>query len=129
MDSSDWPLWKTVDAVGVRWSDRPDVGDGAVAQDDVGLPLAGVTRRERVVVHGHHRATTRDPSGHTPGTPGTLGSWSYATQCCGGGWCAGSTRPSRSQMEVVRDLVALAVRAPSAGFSQGWDFVALLNTA
>ncbi|GGL22781.1 nitroreductase family protein [Phycicoccus endophyticus] len=27
---------------------------------------------------------------------------------------------------VVRDLVALAVRAPSAGFSQGWDFVALL---
>ena len=28
--------------------------------------------------------------------------------------------------EVVRDLVALAVRAPSAGFSQGWDFVALL---
>nr|MBU9944483.1 nitroreductase family protein [Dermatophilaceae bacterium] len=31
------------------------------------------------------------------------------------------------EMEVVRDLVALAVRAPSAGFSQGWDFVALLN--
>ena len=29
--------------------------------------------------------------------------------------------------EVVRDLVALAVRAPSAGFSQGWDFVALLT--
>ena len=29
--------------------------------------------------------------------------------------------------EVVRDLVALAVRAPSAGFSQGWDFVALLD--
>lgn len=27
--------------------------------------------------------------------------------------------------EAVRDLVALAVRAPSAGFSQGWDFVAL----
>jgi nitroreductase len=26
--------------------------------------------------------------------------------------------------DVVRDLVALAVRAPSAGFSQGWDFVA-----
>ena len=31
------------------------------------------------------------------------------------------------EMEVVRDLVTLAVRAPSAGFSQGWDFVALLN--
>ena len=31
--------------------------------------------------------------------------------------------------EVVRDLVALAVRAPSAGFSQGWDFVALLDPA
>ncbi len=31
--------------------------------------------------------------------------------------------------EVVRDLVALAVRAPSAGFSQGWDFVALLEPA
>ena len=31
--------------------------------------------------------------------------------------------------EVVRDLVALAVRAPSAGFSQGWDFLALLDPA
>jgi nitroreductase len=31
--------------------------------------------------------------------------------------------------EVVRDLVALAVRAPSAGFSQGWDFVALTEPA
>ena len=30
------------------------------------------------------------------------------------------------EMEVVHDLVTLAVRAPSAGFSQGWDFVALL---
>jgi len=29
--------------------------------------------------------------------------------------------------EQVRDLVGLAVRAPSAGFSQGWDFVALLD--
>lgn len=27
--------------------------------------------------------------------------------------------------EVVRDLIALGVRAPSAGFSQGWDFVVL----
>ena len=31
--------------------------------------------------------------------------------------------------EVVRDLVGLAVRAPSAGFSQGWDFLALLDAA
>ncbi len=31
--------------------------------------------------------------------------------------------------EVVRDLVGLAVRAPSAGYSQGWDFVALLEAA
>ena len=30
---------------------------------------------------------------------------------------------------VVRDLVGLAVRAPSAGFSQGWDFLALLDDA
>ena len=30
---------------------------------------------------------------------------------------------------VVRDLVDLAVRAPSAGFTQGWDFVALLDPA
>ena len=30
---------------------------------------------------------------------------------------------------VVRDLVSLAVRAPSAGFSQGWDFVVLLDPA
>ncbi|HET7761350.1 MAG TPA: nitroreductase family protein [Phycicoccus sp.] len=30
---------------------------------------------------------------------------------------------------VVRRLVALGVRAPSAGFSQGWDFVALLEDA
>lgn len=29
----------------------------------------------------------------------------------------------------VRELVALGVRAPSAGFSQGWDFVALLDAA
>lgn len=29
--------------------------------------------------------------------------------------------------EVVVDLVGLAVRAPSAGFSQGWDFLALLE--
>jgi nitroreductase len=28
--------------------------------------------------------------------------------------------------ERVRALVALAIRAPSAGFTQGWDFVALL---
>lgn len=27
----------------------------------------------------------------------------------------------------VRDLLALAVRAPSAGFSQGWDFLVLLD--
>ena len=31
--------------------------------------------------------------------------------------------------DAVRDLVALAVRAPSAGFSQGWDFVALYDDA
>ncbi len=31
--------------------------------------------------------------------------------------------------EVVRDLVELAIRAPSAGFSQGWDFLALLSPA
>jgi nitroreductase len=31
--------------------------------------------------------------------------------------------------ELVRDLVRLAVRAPSAGFSQGWDFLALLDPA
>ena len=30
---------------------------------------------------------------------------------------------------VVRDLVALAVRAPSAGFSQGWDFLVLSDPA
>ncbi|MGB7818371.1 MAG: nitroreductase family protein, partial [Ornithinibacter sp.] len=30
---------------------------------------------------------------------------------------------------VVRDLVSLAVRAPSAGFSQGWDFVLLEDPA
>ncbi len=29
----------------------------------------------------------------------------------------------------VRDLVSLAVRAPSAGFSQGWDFVLLEHPA
>lgn len=31
--------------------------------------------------------------------------------------------------ETVRDLVALGVRAPSAGFSQGWDFLALVAPA
>ncbi len=30
---------------------------------------------------------------------------------------------------MVDDLVALAVRAPSAGFSQGWDFLVLLDPA
>lgn len=29
--------------------------------------------------------------------------------------------------ETVRDLVGCATRAPSAGFSQGWDFIALLD--
>ena len=29
--------------------------------------------------------------------------------------------------QVVRDLVGLAVRAPSAGFTQGWNFLALLS--
>lgn len=29
--------------------------------------------------------------------------------------------------ETVRDLVDLATRAPSAGFSQGWDYLALLG--
>lgn len=31
--------------------------------------------------------------------------------------------------ETVRELVALAQRAPSAGFTQGWDVVALLDDA
>ncbi len=39
-------------------------------------------------------------------------------------------RPDRPVSEAaVRDLVALAQRAPSAGFSQGWDVVALLTPA
>lgn len=29
--------------------------------------------------------------------------------------------------DLVRDLVGLATRAPSAGFSQGWDYLALLG--
>ncbi len=29
--------------------------------------------------------------------------------------------------DAVRDLVSLAVRAPSAGFSQGWDFLCLVD--
>ncbi len=29
----------------------------------------------------------------------------------------------------IRDLVELATRAPSAGFSQGWDYLALTDTA
>jgi nitroreductase len=38
--------------------------------------------------------------------------------------------PSRPvDPQLVRALVALAVRAPSAGFSQGWDFVALTEDA
>ena len=38
--------------------------------------------------------------------------------------------PSREvPLALVRDLVALGVRAPSAGFSQGWDFVALSSPA
>lgn len=32
-------------------------------------------------------------------------------------------------LDVVRDLVALAQRAPSAGFTQGWDVLALLDAA
>lgn len=32
-------------------------------------------------------------------------------------------------MDEVRDLVGLATRAPSAGFTQGWDFVALHDPA
>lgn len=36
--------------------------------------------------------------------------------------------PDRPVAEgVIRDLVDLAIRAPSAGFTQGWDFLALLD--
>ena len=38
-----------------------------------------------------------------------------------------ATRPVPEGL--VRDLLALAVRAPSAGFSQGWDFLVLLDEA
>ena len=58
---------------------------------------------------------------------GTLGPWSFATPSCTAAWCAASTPTAAVDPEVVRDLVGLAVRAPSAGFSQGWDFVALLD--
>ena len=113
---------EAVDAGGVGGPDRPDVGDGAVAQDDVGLPPRGVPRRQRLVLHGAHRATppVAPEGGHT--VPMELRE---------------AVRRRRMvrrfdpdvpvPREVVRDLVALAVRAPSAGFSQGWDFVALLD--
>ena len=55
--------------------------------------------------------------------------WSFARPSCTAAWCAASTPPAAVPPEVVRDLVALAVRAPSAGFSQGWDFLALLDPA
>ena len=94
--------------------DRPDVGHRAVAQDDVGLPLArgtpvGAARPPwRPSCHPADRAR----GGHT-------GPWSCARPSAAAAWCAASTPPSAVPREVVRDLVALAVRAPSAGLQPG----------
>ena len=75
------------DAVGVGRADRPHVGDGAVAQDDVGLPLRGVAGRERLVLHG----PIVPPRGSGPG-PAHWAPWSSATPSCTAAWCAASTR-------------------------------------
>ena len=128
------------DAVAVGRADRPHVGDRAVAQDDVGLPLHGVAGWERLVLHGPivpprgcGRAGPRWADG--PGSPRTprRAHWALVelrdavlhrrmVRRFDPGRAGAAPRSSR-------DLVALAVRAPSAGFSQGWDFVALLDPA
>ena len=43
----------------------------------------------------------------------------------GGGWCGGSTLTARCRTAWSTRLLRCAVRAPSAGFSQGWDFLVL----
>ena len=115
---------EAADAVGVGRADRAHVGDRAVAQDDVGLPLRGVARWERLVLHGLHRATppVRPPTG-------TLGAVELRDAVLHRRMVRRFDPGVAVPPEVVRDLVALAVRAPSAGFSQGWDFVALLDPA
>ena len=56
-----------------------------------------------------------------------MGPWSSQTWCDGAGWCAGSTPTARSPPSALEAVLYAAQRAPSAGFSQGWDFVVLAD--
>ena len=42
-----------------------------------------------------------------------------------GGWCAATTRARPVPPDVVDRIVRNGLRAPSAGFSQGWGFLVL----
>ena len=94
-------------------------GDRAVAQDDVGLPLHGVARWKRLVLHGAHRATLRDPGPDRA----HWAPWSYATPSCTAAWCAASTRPGRwhPRSSATSSPWACAPRAPgSARAGTSW---------
>ena len=45
-----------------------------------------------------------------------------------GGWCAATSHPPGSARLIDR-IVGNGLRAPSAGFSQGWGFLVLDNPA
>jgi nitroreductase len=55
--------------------------------------------------------------------------WNFRMLSVAGGWCAGTTRPGPCPPEVVDRIVQNGLRAPSAGFSQGWGFLVLDNPA
>ena len=69
----------------------------------------------------------RDLVGPSLGHPavGGLSTWSSTRSSAGGGWSATTTRTGRCRRELVDKLLGHALRAPSAGFSQGWGFLVL----
>ena len=69
-------------------------------------------------------------TGRQPGEIGTVhraecGRWNSPKPFIAAGWSAGTTRIAPVDQAVVDELLDLAVRAPSAGFSQGWQFLVL----
>ncbi len=115
---------EAVDPRDVGGPDRPHARDGAVPEDDVGLPVGAVARGELLVAHGP--IVPPAPAAPSDRQTGAV----ELRDAVRRRRMVRRFDPDRPVAEaVVRDLVGLAVRAPSAGFSQGWDFLVLLDAA
>ena len=60
-----------------------------------------------------------------PAEDATLASWSSPTSSAAAAWSAATTPTGRCRARSSSAVSSNAVRAPSAGFSQGWDFLVL----